>query len=65
VYAPDLPGEPGRSNEEQLPFDTMDYVFWLQDVLAVLKIERINIVLSDAGHSLTGLAGEITDFLMQ
>lgn len=44
VYAVDLPGEPGRSSEEQLPFDTMDYVIWLNDVLKVLNINSVNLV---------------------
>ena len=44
VYAPDLPGEPGRSNEEQLPFDTMDYALWLSDVFQALHISAANLV---------------------
>lgn len=44
VYAPDLPGEPGRSSEEQLPFDRMDDVDWLRDVLAVLQIDQVSLV---------------------
>ncbi len=44
VYAPDLPGEPGRSNEEQLPYDCMDYVNWLSDVLSALNIDKTNLV---------------------
>lgn len=44
VYAPDLPGEPGRSNEEQLPFDNMDYMLWLSDVFEALHISTANLV---------------------
>ncbi len=40
VYAPDMPGEPGKSSEEQYPFDTMDYVEWLSQVFCGLKIEK-------------------------
>lgn len=50
VYAPDLPGEPGQSSEEQLPFETMDYVYWLNDVFAALAIDQANL----AGISLGG-----------
>lgn len=38
VYALDLPGEPGRSAEVQLPFDTPDYVDWLSDALDALSV---------------------------
>ena len=41
VYAPDIPGEPGKSNDEQLPFDTLDYVNWLFDVLSGLSLDKI------------------------
>lgn len=44
VYAPDLPGEPGQSSEEQLSFDSMDYVEWLNDLLFALHIEEVNLV---------------------
>jgi len=44
VYAPDLPGEPGRSSDEQLPFDTMDYVDWLCDVIDMLSITEVSLV---------------------
>lgn len=40
VYALDLPGEPGKSAEVQLPFDTEDYATWLADTFAALDIER-------------------------
>ncbi len=44
VYAPDLPGEPGRSSEEQLQFDNMDYALWLSDVFMALHINTANLV---------------------
>lgn len=44
VYAPDLPGEPGRSDEEQLPLDTMDYANWLGEVLDALGIDTVSLV---------------------
>lgn len=50
VYAPDLPGEPGHSVEEQLPFDTAAYGDWLADVFAGLGIGRAMV----AGASLGG-----------
>lgn len=40
VYAPDLPGEPGRSNEEQLPFDTEAYTDWLLDLMKGLSLDQ-------------------------
>lgn len=40
VYAADLPGEPGRSAEAPLPFDTADYADWLCDVMDGLNIQR-------------------------
>ena len=48
VYAPDIPGEPGRSNDEQLPFDTSDYMDWLFDVMSGLSLDKITL----AGASL-------------
>lgn len=50
VYAPDMPGEPGHSAEQQLPFDTADYVDWLTDVFACLDIKQAIV----AGASLGG-----------
>lgn len=37
VYAPDMPGEPGKSDENQLSFDTNDYTDWLLDVITELN----------------------------
>ncbi len=50
VYAPDLPGEPGRSDERQLPFDTDDYANWLHEIMNMLHID----VVSLCGASLGG-----------
>lgn len=40
VYALDLPGEAGRSDERQLPFTTSDYDDWLYDVFNKLSINK-------------------------
>ncbi len=40
VYAVDIPGEPGRSDENQLPFDGDAFAEWLNDVLNALSIEK-------------------------
>lgn len=40
IYAPDMPGEPGQSDENQLPFDADDYADWVLDVLSALSVER-------------------------
>ncbi len=40
VYAPDIPGEPGYSDERQPPFDTDDYSSWLLDVFDGLDIRQ-------------------------
>lgn len=40
VIAPDLPGEPGRSVEAQLSFETSAYCDWLADVFDGLSIQR-------------------------
>lgn len=44
VFAVDLPGEPGKSNERQWPLHGDDLPNWLNDVLAALNIERASIV---------------------
>jgi len=48
VYAPDMPGEPGKSHDEQLPFDTSDYADWLLDVINGLSLDKATL----AGASL-------------
>lgn len=40
VYALDIPGEPGRSDERQLPFTTSDLDDWLHDVFDELSISK-------------------------
>lgn len=44
VYAVDMPGEPGKSDENQLPFECDDFANWLNDVFNALSIEKANIV---------------------
>ncbi len=40
IYALDLPGEAGRSDERQLPFTTTDFDDWLYDVFNGLSISK-------------------------
>ena len=44
VYAVDMPGEPGKSDERQLPFDGDDFPLWLNDVFNALLIKKASIV---------------------
>lgn len=44
VYAIDMPGEPGRSAENQLPFGTADYTDWLADVFSELSIKKASLM---------------------
>ncbi|MCR1848865.1 alpha/beta hydrolase [Paeniclostridium sordellii] len=44
VYAVDMPGEPGKSDENQLPFEGDDFSNWLNDVFNALSIEKASIV---------------------
>lgn len=44
VYAVDMPGEPGKSDERQLPFESNDFSNWLNDVFNALSIDRASIV---------------------
>ena len=44
VYAVDMPGEPGRSDENQLPFEGEDYSDWLNEVYNALSIRKASIV---------------------
>jgi pimeloyl-ACP methyl ester carboxylesterase len=50
VYAPDMPGEAGQSDENQLPFDTDDYPNWLYGLLSAIGLKKIQL----AGASLGG-----------
>ena len=44
VYAVDMPGEPGKSDERQLPFESDDFSNWLNEVFDALSIDRASIV---------------------
>lgn len=44
VYAIDIPGEPGKSDERQLSFEGDDFENWLNDVFNGLSIEKSSIV---------------------
>lgn len=44
VYAVDMPGEPGKSDENQLPFGGDEFSNWLNDVFNELFIEKASIV---------------------
>lgn len=53
VYAVDMPGEPGKSDERQLPFESDDFSNWLNNVFNALSINKASIV----GISLGAWAG--------
>ncbi len=44
VYAIDMIGEPGKSDEEQLAFGTDDYSNWLNEVVEKLGAKKVSIV---------------------
>ncbi|KPU43565.1 carboxylesterase YbfK [Oxobacter pfennigii] len=44
VYAVDIPGEPGHSDEKQMPFSDHAFAEWLYDVYNALKIEKASLV---------------------
>ncbi|WP_242824053.1 alpha/beta fold hydrolase [[Clostridium] dakarense] len=44
VYAVDMPGEPGKSDENQIPFNGDDFSNWLNEVFNSLEIEKASIV---------------------
>lgn len=44
VYAVDMPGEPGKSNEHQIDFQGDDFADWLNDVFRALSLEKASIV---------------------
>lgn len=50
VIALDIPGEPGKSDERQLSFESDDYAYWLSEVFSLLKIGKAFLV----GNSLGG-----------
>lgn len=39
-----ISGEPGRSDEKQLPFDGPAYTDWLYDVFNALSIEKASFI---------------------
>ncbi len=43
VYAVDLPGEPGKSDDRQLPFQGPDLALWLSDVFDALAIRKASL----------------------
>ncbi|MDR1539761.1 MAG: alpha/beta fold hydrolase [Clostridiales bacterium] len=50
VYAPDMPGQPGRSEDRFFSFSSEDYVEWLFDATSLLEIDEMII----AGESIGG-----------
>lgn len=49
VYAIDMPGEPGRSDERQYPFTTSDLDEWLYDVFNELSINKAVVIGASLG----------------
>ncbi len=49
VYALDMPGEPGKSIDNRLSYDTDDYIEWLSDVLDFLYIKNTMLIGSSLG----------------
>lgn len=49
VYALDIPGEAGRSNDRQLPFTTLDLDDWLYDVFKELSINKAVVIGASLG----------------
>ncbi|HYE11878.1 MAG TPA: alpha/beta hydrolase [Patescibacteria group bacterium] len=49
VYALDIPGEAGRSDERQLPFTTSDLDDWLYDVFNELSISKAIVIGASLG----------------
>jgi pimeloyl-ACP methyl ester carboxylesterase len=52
VFAPDIPGQPGRSVERTLPFRGQAYGEWATDLLDALGLEAVHV----AGFSMGGYA---------
>jgi len=52
VFAPDIPGQPGRSIERTLPFQGRAYGDWATDLLDALGLEAVHV----AGFSMGGYA---------
>jgi pimeloyl-ACP methyl ester carboxylesterase len=49
VYALDMPGEPGWSDERRFPFDSEDYAEWLMDAATLLNLSRMSLAGSSIG----------------
>ncbi|MCL2321108.1 MAG: alpha/beta hydrolase [Oscillospiraceae bacterium] len=49
VYAIDIPGEPGKSSDQILSFDTDDYSDWLSDVLDFLDVKKAILIGASLG----------------
>lgn len=49
VYAVDIPGEPGKSDEHQLPFNGSALAEWLNDVYNALSIEKASLIVISLG----------------
>lgn len=57
VYAVDIPGEPGKSEERQYPLTTSAYTEWLQEVVNGLECQKVSVVgLSLGAWVATGFA---------
>lgn len=44
VFAVDLPGEPGKSDDRQLPFKGLAFAEWLDDVFRALNLQSASLV---------------------
>lgn len=44
VYAIDIPGDPGKSEEKQYPLKSTAYFEWLFDVITSLQLERVTLL---------------------
>ncbi len=44
LFAPDIPGQPGKSAPVRLPYTGLAYPQWLQDVLDALDVARTDVV---------------------
>ncbi len=44
VYAIDIPGEPGKSEEKQYPLKGSTYFDWLNEVITVLQLKKVSFI---------------------
>ncbi|WP_280771786.1 alpha/beta fold hydrolase [Salipaludibacillus daqingensis] len=49
VYAIDIPGEPGKSSENQIPYKSTAFADWLNEVFSALAIDKASIIGSSLG----------------